>query len=464
MTFQKRMFRTNMSIICLSLLSLLSVIVIVMVLFEDAIEKRIFTMDQSQVDPHITEIQSLLQGTDDFAEIQTEAEKYDYVVCLVENNAIVQGDQQEGMLEITDALHTEEMREGEADIYYYRNTTCLIKCTGKNSYLIACHFPAENSLKTSLKDAMWMWILMIVLIGAGAISVILLVSSFFTRKINQVIMEPMDELMLATDRIAQGNLSEPIEYIGEHEFEQVTNAFNSMQERILKNEQARIDMVTGISHDLRTPLTSIQGYIKGVLDGIANTEEKKREYLLTAYDSTLEMNVLLQKLFDFSKLESGQLPSHFLKVDLSEFLHHWTSGQNVSFTYQKDTDDLYVSLDIDQFRRILDNLLENSMKYAEQDPLEISIELYRKDHKVFFAWSDNGKGVKEDQLDHIFERFYRCDEARTAKGSGVGLYVVKYITEMHGGNVKAVNENGLKLIFSFPDLEETYAEDIDRRR
>src|SRR5699024_2247341 len=106
--------------------------------------------------------------------------------------------------------------------------------------------------------------------------------------------------------------NEKIDYHGETEFEHVCQTFNDMQQTILddqeqkaKTEQARTDMVTGISHDLRTPLTSIQGYIKGVLDGVADTYEKKRMYLQTAYESTKEMNVLLTKLFDFSRMESG---------------------------------------------------------------------------------------------------------------------------------------------------------------
>ena len=155
-------------------------------------------------------------------------------------------------------------------------------------------------------------------------------ASFFTRKMNRLVMEPVEQLVAGAERIRDGNLKEEIRYEGEEEFEHVCRTFNAMQHTILedqrqreKNEKARTDMVTGISHDLRTPLTSIRGYIKGVLDGVADTDEKRKLYLQTAYESTEDMNILLQKLFDFSRMESGQMPFHMVKVDLAEFTSAW---------------------------------------------------------------------------------------------------------------------------------------------
>lgn len=171
---------------------------------------------------------------------------------------------------------------------------------------------------------------MLVLAGAAAIAVILLLASFFTRKMNRLVMEPVEQLAAGAERIRDGNLKEEIRYEGEEEFEHVCRTFNAMQHTILedqrqreKNEKARTDMVTGISHDLRTPLTFIRGYIKGVLDGVADTDEKRKLYLQTAYESTEDMNILLQKLFDFSRMESGQMPFHMVKVDLAEFTSAW---------------------------------------------------------------------------------------------------------------------------------------------
>ena len=188
-------------------------------------------------------------------------------------------------------------------------------------------------------------LLAVVLAGSSAIIVLLLLSSFFTRRMNRVVMEPVE---LLADR-----------------------------EQRARTEQARTDMVTGISHDLRTPLTSVQGYIKGVLDGIADTEEKKRAYLKTAYESTEEMNILLQKLFDFSRMESGQMPFHMVKVDLAEYTASYVAQKEAAYSRDRlqirlrTGPDLLpeISMDVDQVKRVFDNLLENSLKYAGVSPV-----------------------------------------------------------------------------------------------
>lgn len=230
------------------------------------------------------------------------------------------------------------------------------------------------------------------------------------------------------------------------------------QEQKAKTEQARTDMVTGISHDLRTPLTSIQGYIKGVLDGVADTDEKKRMYLQTAYESTKEMNVLLTKLFDFSRMESGQMPFHMVKADQGEYTAAYVAQKEMTadpdkLEFHMQMERPYfteISLDIEQVRRIFDNLLENSIKYGGVMPVQIDISIKETEDEVIFAWKDNGKGVPQEKLERVFERFYRCDEARQMKGSGVDLYVVKYIMEKHNGSVRAENEGGLKIMLHFP--------------
>lgn len=241
-------------------------------------------------------------------------------------------------------------------------------------------------------------------------------------------------------------------------------AFNDMQKTILEDrqqrartERARTDMVTGISHDLRTPLTSIQGYIKGVLDEVADTEEKKRAYLKTAYESTEEMDDLLRKLFDFSRMESGQMPFHMVKADLAEYVTAYAAQKEktadpglLKFQLRIEGYMPEISMDVDQVRRILDNLLENSQKYAMTAPVQVDIRVKETRRHILLEWKDNGQGVPQEKLGRIFERFYRCDESRTKKGSGVGLYVVKYIMERHGGRVQADNESGLKISLYFP--------------
>ena len=267
-----------------------------------------------------------------------------------------------------------------------------------------------------------------VLIVLFAVVVLFVVSYVFSRRLNQQIMEPLNALSEGAKRIKEGNLKEEIIYHGDSEFENVCQMFNEMQKTILEdqkqreqNEAARKDMVTGISHDLRTPLTSIQGYIKGILDGIADTEEKQQMYLKTAYQSTKEM-----------------------KYETIEFLY--TRQQEILPE---------VLIDVDQMRRVFDNLLENSIKYSNKEPVQISVTAGVDKDGVSISWKDNGAGVDEDKLAKIFDRFYRCDEARNKKGSGVGLYVVKYIIEQQMGHIDATNDHGLKMTMHFPIIKES---------
>ena len=301
--------------------------------------------------------------------------------------------------------------------------------------------------------------------GMAAICVILVLSAVFADRLSKRVMEPLEALTEGAERIRRGNLKEDIVYRGEEEFEDVCRTFNDMQRAILesqeqrlKEEKARSDMVTGISHDLRTPLTSVRGYIQGILDGVAGTEEKRDLYLRTAYEATEEMNALLQKLFDFSRLESGQLPFYMVRGDLAEFAAAWVAQREPALDRKRVVISLTkgaevlpeIDMDIEQLPRVFDNLLENSMKYAGTVPVRISVDIREERDDVVLEWRDDGRGVPEEKLNDIFERFYRCDESRTEKGSGVGLYVVKYIIERHGGTITAQNEGGLLLRLRFP--------------
>lgn len=306
----------------------------------------------------------------------------------------------------------------------------------------------------------------VLIISVITIIVILLLASIFTRKINKIIMLPVDLLVAGTTRVKNGNLEEPIEYTGEEEFEKVCQTFNDMQSMILEDkrqreryDQARTDMITGISHDLRTPLTSIQGYIKGVLDGVASDEESRRKYLQTAYDSTIEMNKMLQKLFDFSRMETGGIPINKTKVNFVEIIESYVISkqtvQDEKYNIHLDINQnsyVEVNLDTELMHRVLDNLFENSLKYAGVSKVDISVAIELYSNRVCLIWKDNGKGVPEDKLSKIFDRFYRVDESRSIKGSGIGLYVVEYIMKQHQGNARAENEQGLKIILTFPTI------------
>jgi len=303
------------------------------------------------------------------------------------------------------------------------------------------------------------------IIGAAAIVIIMPITSLFTRQLLKHITRPLSALISGASRVEAGDLSTPIEHQGSDEFKTVCDSFDHMQQHLKderdKNaayEKARTDMISGISHDLRTPLTSVKGYIKGITDGIANTPEKQQRYLQTAYAKANQMDTLLENLFFYSKLETGNLPMNMRPIDLADFIRNFVSDTSLDPNMQQVVlsavcrEKAHVVLaDAEQLRRVFNNLTENAVKYAQADPLHISITIERRDDTEVITFADNGRGVLPDQLDNLFEQFWRGDSARKGKGSsGLGLYIVRHIIDTHGGSITARSENGLQLIICLP--------------
>lgn len=480
MSLKKRMFRANMTILFAALFSLMVIILAVLALFEDSLETQLYSISGTQIEEHAQEAAQIVErlaednknrSAESLVEkIQPEVLRWDYRTAVISGGKTAAGDSGEPMHDIAEFFGEITDKSGQTGIYSFGKATVIGKYLAEgDAYLVAVHFPEEHWIASSLNRSFYVFLLTAFLAGIGAIIILMFLASFVTRRMNRIVMEPVELLVAGAERIKNRNLNEKIIYHGETEFEHVCETFNDMQQTILddqeqraKTERARTDMVTGISHDLRTPLTSIQGYIKGVLDGVADTDEKKRMYLKTAYESTEEMNVLLTKLFEFSRIESGQMPFRMVNVDLGEYTAAYTAQKETAADPEALKIRLHmekpyfteISLDVEQMRRVFDNLLENSMKYAGVTPVQIDVSIAETEDEVILTWKDNGKGVPQEKLGRIFERFYRCDEARQEKGSGVGLYVVKHIMERHRGSVQAENENGLKLSLHFPKRTE----------
>ncbi|NQG97082.1 HAMP domain-containing histidine kinase [Streptococcus suis] len=308
------------------------------------------------------------------------------------------------------------------------------------------------------------FLLQIALMGGTGILVILLLNLMVTKRILQAIMKPMDELHKGVERIRKGNYQENLDYSGDREFEELTEGFNQMQTSLLeaqeKNrlyEQNRTQMVADISHDLRTPLTSIKGYAKGILDGVANTEEKQQNYMTIIYQKSLVMEKLLEKLFVFSQLETDKLPFDTVEVDLREFFKAYISEKKAELADEavdfrlEVAGELPVEMDPVQFRRILDNLVDNARKYANTSPLLLTITGTSEDNQVVWTFADNGQGVSKDQLDKLFTEFYRVDQARQqVDGHGLGLSIVNNIVHRLGGTIVVENKAGLTFTIRLP--------------
>lgn len=301
------------------------------------------------------------------------------------------------------------------------------------------------------------------MIGGAALLVILAVNAWFTGRLWRAITRPIDQLHQAVQRVQSGEYETEIDYRGDQEFEELTQGFNQMQASLRSSteqnrlyERNRTQMVADISHDLRTPLTSIKGYAKGMMDGVAATPEKVAQYVQTIYTKSQTMEKLLDKLLLFSQLETDKLPFQLTTVDVRQLLVEYAAEK------EKEWLDMPISLDVDaqssllfrvdvvQFRRILDNLVDNAIKYASVTPLQLKLRAVEDNHQVVICFADNGKGVPEDQLPHLFEEFYRIDPARQTVGHGLGLSIVWQITQRLGGRVQVSNQEGLRFTFYFP--------------
>lgn len=301
------------------------------------------------------------------------------------------------------------------------------------------------------------FVVLFIVDGILCIIGLILVSQVFTKNLVSHIMKPLNILSDGAERIKNNDLTGKIEYEGDAEFEAVCDTFNAMQTSILteqernqKYEKARADMIAGISHDLKTPLTAVKGTIKGLMDGVAVTQEQQNRFLQTAYKRSSDMDVLLNQLFFVSKLETGSMPVLLQSMEISEFVVNYAQkkqelllNEDIEITADTNKTDCKVMADRQQLLRIFDNLLENSRKYAQISPLKIKISLKDAGNMIQVSFCDNGAGISEEKLPYIFDEFYRGDESRNKNdGNGLGLYIVKYLTEAMGGSVKAENREG----------------------
>jgi signal transduction histidine kinase len=287
-----------------------------------------------------------------------------------------------------------------------------------------------------------------------------------TRRIFRSIMSPIETLANGVRHIRDGDLTYRIDYQNNDEFDAVCSDFNEMATRLLdmvnqrqKDEQNQKELIAGISHDLRTPLTSIKGYVKGLRDGVAKSKGKEDEYLDIIYRKTCDMETLSDQLFVFSQMETGSFPFCFKPVSIHEYivtlldsLEYDLLNKHTSITLDSTCQTQRVLLDGEQMQRVLYNILENSIKYNQGQEIRISIGLRQENNNIILRIQDNGRGVSEHQLSRLFDLFYRGDEARSnlSSGSGLGLSIAKKIIAAHGGRITAENSGGLAIIIELP--------------
>lgn len=325
----------------------------------------------------------------------------------------------------------------------------------------------EEGMGDNLKTIL---ILSALILAAAIVIAVIVTNRILTKFVFRKIEGPLDTLAAGVAEIGSGNLEFRIDYDRTDEFRPVCDAFNDMAVRLkrsvdqtVKNEESRKELMAGISHDIRSPLTSIKAYVEGLLDGIAQTPEIQQRYLMTIKRKAEDIDRMVNQIFIFSKLELDEYPMELTKVRLDTELRsmieevrdeYASGGLEIS---EERMDAFEAEIDTEQFRRIIRNILDNSRKYKNADTGHLTVELYAKNGCCDLILSDDGPGVSDDALDKLFDVFYRTDPARKnpAGGSGLGLAIAANTIKRMGGSVHAEKSasGGLAVILTLPGTD-----------
>lgn len=302
--------------------------------------------------------------------------------------------------------------------------------------------------------------------------IIFLTNRFLTRFVFRRISEPLKTLAEGVHQIRDGNLTHRIDYQEKDEFLPVCEDFNEMAERLRasveqsqKEEESRKELLASISHDIRSPLTSIRAYVEGLLDGVANTPEKQKNYLATIQKKTIEIDEMVRKLFLFSKMELGEYPYSPERMDAVKEIADFVQASAEEYRRRgleiktgTMPQEAVIEADPTCFRSILTNLLDNSAKYKEEETGTVSITGRIEETDMLLFVDDDGPGVPDEALPKLFDVFYRNDPSRKNpnQGSGLGLAIVWKTMERMGGTIHAENlsTGGLRMVLEIPLLKE----------
>ncbi|MBQ6321335.1 MAG: HAMP domain-containing protein [Lachnospiraceae bacterium] len=293
----------------------------------------------------------------------------------------------------------------------------------------------------------------------GVILVLIATAGVMTYWIYQGIDPPVRRLREATKRITSGDLDFTVETAGKDEISDLCKDFEMMRQRLeisetekeKYNKETR-ELISNISHDLKTPITTVKGYVEGIMDGVADTPEKMDRYIKTIYNKANEMDRLINELTFYSKIDTNKIPYHFSRLNVNDFFDDCAEelaldleSNGISFGYSnRVARNVRIIADPEQLKRVVSNIISNSVKYIEREDGKIELRICDEGDFVRVEIQDNGIGIASKDLPFIFDRFYRVDEARsTGKGgSGIGLSIVRKIVEDHGGKIWAESQLG----------------------
>ena len=372
-----------------------------------------------------------------------------YIVVIEDNDIMYQGK------EISDELRAKliesQNHNSEIRSAYLRDFNVL---ASRVSYMIDSHTYGTVYFVISFAEILPQIKKLLFDTMISVIIILILTSGAFTMWIYRSTVRPINKLRLATNNIKNGNLDFDMDVEGNNEFAELCKDFDNMRKRLKYNAEENVrrdseskELISNISHDLKTPITAIKGYVEGIMDGVADTDEKMDRYIRTIYTKACDMDNLINELTFYAKVDSDKINYNFIKLNLTEYFNDCIDeigvdleSRNIELKYINELDkETAIVADPEQFKRVINNIINNSMKYMEINNGVVEVHLYNEGDDVHIDISDNGKGISQKDIGHIFDRFYRSDTSRNSRtgGSGIGLSIVKKIIIDHGGSITA---------------------------
>jgi len=289
--------------------------------------------------------------------------------------------------------------------------------------------------------------------------ILMLTSLILTWWIHRGVFKPVNELNIAMRKIKEGNFEYSLVTDAKGEIGDLYRNYEDMRLRLKEtteenqeSEKQNRELVSNISHDLKTPITAIKGYVEGIMDGVADTPEKMDKYIKTIYNKANDMERLINELTYYSGIDNNRIPYNFHRINVADYFGDCVEEvgldleqKNIELNYSNLANpDTVVIADPEQMKKVINNIISNSVKYMDKPHGVIDIRILDEVDSIRIEIEDNGKGIAQKDLPKIFERFYRTDASRNSAqgGSGIGLSIVKKIIEDHGGYIWATGREG----------------------
>nr|WP_304285371.1 HAMP domain-containing sensor histidine kinase [Clostridium paraputrificum] len=306
----------------------------------------------------------------------------------------------------------------------------------------------EQSIRSGLNrvyEIVWLSAIVAVIVAA-------IIIYYFARR---MIINPLNEINIAARRLAKGDVGKRVKITSNDEIGELANSFNVMAEAIEESDKNRRDFISNVSHELRSPITSIKGFVAGILDGVI-PKDKENYYLNIVYDEIKRLSRLVSDLLDISAMEEGKFKLNMVEFDINILIKQCIAnfdgkirnkGVNVEVTFGREHEFVYA--DRDRLIQVLTNIIDNAIKYSNDDGC-IKITTNDKGSKVYVSVFNNGHLLKSEELARIWDRFYKSDKARINKEStGLGLPIVRLILAQHGEDIWVNNEkDGVRFTFT----------------